>query len=305
VPVNSCGAVVCQLATDLSQCSLELAQRLISADELSVQSGVGMYYGQLVVLGPKEYHVSGDGWQAVGTSNDKFVLKRKLVANGLKLVESSTTSSEEYVASSVVNEVDKLIVGSRNPCNSGSVIDDDLDTLPALLHSVSVTSSVCRGYPFSHVGGIGGTFAQDSGELSTSVYSATSLEAPFTAASVPKAEPIARRFHPEVPFLPSPSVDSPMQASLSLTYIPDPTRDIFQIGRSDEPGVNDFVCKGPLHDDVHGVSCGTVSRVACRIVCDRLPPYRCHIYASGFSASEVRSPCVLCWMGFVYTILLL
>ena len=66
---------------------------------------------------------------------------------------------------------------------------------------------------------------------------------------------------------------------------------MFQIGRSAEPQI-DFV----VVDVVPGSSIpsggksviqtpptqSTISRFACRILCDREPPYRARIYAAGF-----------------------
>jgi hypothetical protein len=49
----------------------------------------------------------------------------------------------------------------------------------------------------------------------------------------------------------------------------------------------DYVVKGPLHNDIYGNMCGPVSRLACRIECERLPPYRCFIYAGGFNRKKV------------------
>ena len=46
---------------------------------------------------------------------------------------------------------------------------------------------------------------------------------------------------------------------------------------------NDFVIPGPLRTDPSGKKKGPVSRFACRIECERLPPYRCFLYAGGFS----------------------
>jgi hypothetical protein len=62
---------------------------------------------------------------------------------------------------------------------------------------------------------------------------------------------------------------------------------MFQLGRLSEPH-NDFSIKGPLHSDQFGQQCGPVSRLACRIVCERLPPYRSFLYAGGFTTDKVK-----------------
>ena len=67
----------------------------------------------------------------------------------------------------------------------------------------------------------------------------------------------------------------------------DPLKDVFQIGRADN---NDMVLRGHLHacsDSLMDAStamglAGPLSRYACRIVCDRLPPFSVHIFAAGY-----------------------
>ena len=76
-----------------------------------------------------------------------------------------------------------------------------------------------------------------------------------------------------------------------VPYVPDADTDMFQIGRSTEDQI-DFV----VIDIAPGVSLpanrtdqqpqqSTISRFACRIVCDRKPPYTARIYAAGFDNS--------------------
>ncbi|XP_026103628.1 E3 ubiquitin-protein ligase pellino homolog 1-like [Carassius auratus] len=74
-----------------------------------------------------------------------------------------------------------------------------------------------------------------------------------------------------------------------VEYTHDSTTDMFQIGRSTESPI-DFV----VLDTVPGChnksgtmsSQSTISRFACRIVCQRAPPYTAHIYAAGFDSSK-------------------
>jgi hypothetical protein len=91
----------------------------------------------------------------------------------------------------------------------------------------------------------------------------------------------------------APSTLSPRRASKKdfiIEYIPDPLYDVFQIGRSIY-STNDIVVPGQLHLGEDGVYTGPLSRWACRIVCERLPPFRSFIYAGGFNdAQELRVP---------------
>ena len=75
-----------------------------------------------------------------------------------------------------------------------------------------------------------------------------------------------------------------------LTYNTNPLEDMFTIGRAANGG-NDFVVPGILHVDKEGCTAGPVSRWACRIVCERLPPFRLFVYAGGFDPThQVKGP---------------
>lgn len=69
-------------------------------------------------------------------------------------------------------------------------------------------------------------------------------------------------------------------------YVPDPSKDMFQVGRV---ATNDFIVKGPLHYDHTMVTCGPVSRYACRIEVERRSPFRAFVYAAGFNTTKVNS----------------
>lgn len=57
---------------------------LRDADRLADETGEGAVYGQLVVLGYKEYRVEGTTWHPVGQRNEKFELRRRKHANGIR-----------------------------------------------------------------------------------------------------------------------------------------------------------------------------------------------------------------------------
>ena len=60
----------------------------------------------------------------------------------------------------------------------------------------------------------------------------------------------------------------------------DVTTDLFQLGRSSS-AANAIVVKGPQWLGKKSQNVGPVSRYACRIVVDRLSPYRARVYAGG------------------------
>ncbi|XP_054426542.1 E3 ubiquitin-protein ligase pellino homolog 3 isoform X3 [Pteronotus mesoamericanus] len=76
--------------------------------------------------------------------------------------------------------------------------------------------------------------------------------------------------------------------SVIVEYTHDSDTDMFQIGRSTENMI-DFVVTdtSPGGGAAEGPSAqSTISRYACRILCDRRPPYTARIYAAGFDASS-------------------
>ncbi len=67
--------------------------------------------------------------------------------------------------------------------------------------------------------------------------------------------------------------------------VSDPSKDYYQFGRSND-GSNDFVIRGPIKLKKNNTIFGSVSRYAMRIECERLPPYKCFIFAGGFNSSN-------------------
>ncbi|MBN3276044.1 PELI2 ligase, partial [Polyodon spathula] len=74
-----------------------------------------------------------------------------------------------------------------------------------------------------------------------------------------------------------------------VEYCHDEETDMFQIGRSTESPI-DFVVtdtvSGGLGGEETPVTQSTISRFACRVVCERSPPYTARIYAAGFDTSR-------------------
>lgn len=64
---------------------------------------------------------------------------------------------------------------------------------------------------------------------------------------------------------------------------------LMQIGRSTESPI-DFVVTdtsgGGTEGDDPSIAPSTISRFACRVVCERNPPYTTRIYAAGFDSSK-------------------
>lgn len=112
-----------------------------------------------------------------------------------------------------------------------------------------------------------------------------------SAASLP---PLAMRKTIEIPHTaPQLKLDSTAEEEGDITVLhlaSDPSRDVFQIGRAANGG-NDFMVRGAVHANKEGCAVGPVSRYACRIECERLPPFRAFIKAGGFDPiTQVRQP---------------
>ncbi|KAA0722997.1 E3 ubiquitin-protein ligase pellino -like protein 1 [Triplophysa tibetana] len=83
--------------------------------------------------------------------------------------------------------------------------------------------------------------------------------------------------------------------SVIVEYTHDPNTDMFQIGRSTESMI-DFVVtdttsssgggQGGANGEGGQSAQSTISRYACRIMCDRTAPYTSRIYAAGFDSSK-------------------
>ncbi|KAM9714714.1 E3 ubiquitin-protein ligase pellino homolog 2 isoform 1-T1 [Dama dama] len=74
-----------------------------------------------------------------------------------------------------------------------------------------------------------------------------------------------------------------------VEYTHDKDTDMFQVGRSTESPI-DFVVtdtiSGSQNNDEAQITQSTISRFACRIVCDRNEPYTARIFAAGFDSSK-------------------
>uniref|UniRef100_A0A8C5HRJ7 E3 ubiquitin-protein ligase pellino homolog 1 n=1 Tax=Gouania willdenowi TaxID=441366 RepID=A0A8C5HRJ7_GOUWI len=74
-----------------------------------------------------------------------------------------------------------------------------------------------------------------------------------------------------------------------VEYTHDCNADMFQIGRSTESPIDfvvtDTVAGSQSNADTQSVQ-STISRFACRIMCQRTPPFNARIYAAGFDSSK-------------------
>lgn len=80
--------------------------------------------------------------------------------------------------------------------------------------------------------------------------------------------------------------------TMVMPYGPDPDTDMFQVGRSPDDAI-DLVVVDTGKDTTGQVmykANSTVSRYACRIICERQPPYTARLYAGAFDTSNRIKP---------------
>jgi len=95
---------------------------LREADALADETGEGAVYGQLVVLGYKEYRVEGSTWHPVGPRNEKFELRRRKHANGIRrahcylrgATEDGPKSAAQKRSAEASHSVTMSVAGSRS-----------------------------------------------------------------------------------------------------------------------------------------------------------------------------------------------
>lgn len=192
IPAGAAAGILSGIPPDVPHCSPKILDQLAEADLIATTTGQGAIYGQLVIIGYKEYRVQSQSTiRPMGINNEKFVLKRRRVANGIYRQKSFLKDSAQLG-----------LTQTETTENSSST------------HIISLNISNDR--------------------------------------------------------------------QICMEFVSDPSKDVFQLGRV-AMACNDFIVRGPLHIDHDGVLSGPVSRYACRIECDRLPPYKCRIYAGGFN----------------------
>jgi hypothetical protein len=133
------------------------------------------------------------------------------------------------------------------------------------------------------------------------IHFSCSASPPPTTAAAPAAAPAAAAAAATIPTI-STSILSTAQLAVSTStpiedafhqhtstscYELDPLKDVFQLGRAAYSS-NDFIVPGELHYGADSLPSGPISRRACRIECERLPPFRCFLLAGGFNEHKVR-----------------
>ena len=107
--------VVDEERTERERTELKLDSSALSeADRIAAETGRGGVYGQLVVLGYKEYRVEGSTWHPVGARNDKFELLRRAEANGIKKGSVYLSDGRRHVRWALASHTVTMSVASHN-----------------------------------------------------------------------------------------------------------------------------------------------------------------------------------------------
>ena len=254
------------LVADLSSLSTELVETLVRADEEALEFGVGLVYGTLTVLGPKEYAKTRHQWQGVGLPNEQIVLSRRKVPNGIvPVLTNNKAFSDESLSISLTSNPPP----APAPAPASSILTD----------FASYGMMTCPDSPSDGQG---------------QSLSPAPLGSPESGFETPK--------HSSSPILSLPLAPSAPKARASQTQIircvPDPSLDMFSIGRI--AAGNDLVVPGALHEPhrkhrrhegpAKAGMTSTVGRQACRVVCERVGPhFRSFLFSGGFGSSNELS----------------
>lgn len=311
VPLGVLGGYIC----DLRELSKDDAKKLIEANQRCCVSGEGYIYGQLIAIGYTEYRMIEKKWFPYGLSNSKFILRRRKLPNGVSQnpkytkVYTSTTCN-----SAVVNYGSRPIIigdnkkgytiilkfdhpppssstGAANP-NSSSASNSPLLSQSRILSSTFFQSIFNTSNHANQNNPNSSTNIEDYSVLSylpSNYYNNETDEfqsgkSKFAFQKIVDGKQILSLNTPQGTNLPnkSSSIDQFPSPSVLMKFQNNPLYDEFQIGRAPH-STNDFVIPGQLHLGEAGTYTGPVSRWACRIVCERLPPYKSYIYAGAYN----------------------
>ncbi|XP_040268706.1 E3 ubiquitin-protein ligase pellino homolog 2 isoform X1 [Bufo bufo] len=231
-------------------------------------------YGELVVLGYNGCLPNGDR----GRRKSRFALYKRPKSNGVRASSVHVISTPQ---------------ASKGLCiqNEGSSADS--------VQACAVSHSPAEELAPAGTGGsvTGSDLAQGSSGLQKTLACPEDEAADMSQEHLGSSSDddddhqidLARRFQ---------AISSRGQHSISYTlsrnqtvvveYTHDKDTDMFQIGRSTESPI-DFVVTDTIsgnQNDETQITQSTISRFACRIVCDRNLPYTARIFAAGFDSSK-------------------
>ena len=109
----------------------EVFKKVLDAEYAANTTGEGLVYGQLVVLGYSEYRITGNRFQPIGGSNEKFRLKRRKIPSGYK-------PSRVYVSN-----------GDRDRDNLNFGLSGDQSKVPDPQYTISISGAPVSG---THLG---------------------------------------------------------------------------------------------------------------------------------------------------------
>lgn len=92
--------------SDLRHVHKDVAEEMIRVNKQAATTGEGFVYGQLIVLGHSEYRLFEGSWLPYGPANQKFVLYRRKIANGIRISSCDTTESDSLEYPMMMDDLD-------------------------------------------------------------------------------------------------------------------------------------------------------------------------------------------------------
>jgi len=277
--------VAAGVAADLSFLDDESAASLDWADQMCCTTGEGSVYASLVAVGFSEFYGDDDSkrrspWVGHGLPNEVYTLRRRKVPNG---VIHMGAWSENRGYGGWVDQSQK-----EPPCRIVLKPPPPFPPLPPLASAPAVAPNVASS-------GLANRRPAGAHDLQTSnlpprplgadldFFTARGMFRPPNESSASDASPRSRISASAAAGLKAQAVPPPQQ--YCIPCFKDVALDMFQVGRL--PG-NDIVVRGPLRSRGSAEAgqrpqlTGPVGRHACRLLCERLPPYRTWVFAGGF-----------------------
>jgi len=125
-------AVKCGYIADFSHLPIERAILLDKADQFSTRTGKGFIYSELTVLGFKEYRLNkGYNWTPIGINNEKFLLKRRKVPNGIQSKLSNGANQKVTRRVIMMNNSEKLLDSSLQSATYSKLIVAEMVSDPS------------------------------------------------------------------------------------------------------------------------------------------------------------------------------
>ena len=287
--------VAAGVAADLSFLDDESAASLDWADKMCSETGEGSVYASLVAIGFSEFYNDDDSngkrrspWVGHGLPNEVFPLRRRQVPNGV-IHQGAWSEDRGYGGWVDQNRKEpscRIVMAIPPPPPPAAAAP-----APPLACAPTVAaprrSSVLANHRPAGARDLQVNLPPRPLGADLDFFTSMGMFRPPNESSASDASPRSRFSVPTASALASAGLEraAPPPQQYIIPCFKDVGLDMFQVGRL--PG-NDIVVRGPLRSYGSAEAgqrpqlTGPVGRHACRLLCERLPPFRTWIFAGGF-----------------------